>query len=104
MKVLFDSSIDSAYAASGERYADSENASIARRCAPIAPANGRDPVGLAPVDLALDGSLRPGDLYLSTITPTTFGAARYFSSTAARAAERFSGVSRQRFSAKIIQQ
>ena len=39
-----------------------------------------------------------------TITPITFGAARYFSSIAARAAARFSGVSRPRFSARIIQQ
>ena len=42
--------------------------------------------------------------YRPTITPITFGAARYFSSIAARAAARFSAVSRPRFSAKIIQQ
>jgi len=39
-----------------------------------------------------------------TMTPITFGAARYFSSIAARAAARFSGVSNPRFSASIIQQ
>ena len=39
-----------------------------------------------------------------TITPITFGADRYFSSIAARAAARFSGVSKPRFSARIIQQ
>ena len=38
-KVFFGSNIDRAYAATGERYADSENAlPIGRRCAPIAPA------------------------------------------------------------------
>ena len=39
-----------------------------------------------------------------TMTPITFGADRYFSSIAARAAARFSGVSNPRFSARIIQQ
>jgi uncharacterized protein DUF3658 len=38
------------------------------------------------------------------MTPITFGADRYFSSMAARAAARFSGVSNPRFSARIIQQ
>jgi hypothetical protein len=37
-----------------------------------------------------------------TITPITFGAAGYFASIAARAAARFSGVCRPRFSARII--
>jgi len=36
--------------------------------------------------------------YRPTMTPITFGAARYFSSIAARAAARFSGVSNPRFS------
>ena len=39
-----------------------------------------------------------------TMTPITFGADRYLSSIAARAAARFSGVSNPRFSASIIQQ
>ena len=42
--------------------------------------------------------------YRPTMTPITFGAARYFSSMRARDAARFSGVSRPRFSARIIQQ
>jgi uncharacterized protein DUF2865 len=62
-KVFFGSSIDNAYAASGERYADSENAYAYRRelrgdCT----CNGQNPAGLAPVDLALDYSLHPGDV------------------------------------------
>ena len=42
--------------------------------------------------------------YRPTMTPITLGADRYFSSIAARAAARFSGVSKPRFSARIIQQ
>jgi len=62
-KVFFGSSIDSAYAASGERYADSENAYAYRKALRAdCTCNGRDPAGLAPVDLALDGSLRAGDV------------------------------------------
>ena len=66
-KVFFGSSIDSAYTASGERYADSENA-FAYRTALRADCtcNGHNPAGLAPVDLAMDGSLRPGDVLATT--------------------------------------
>ena len=48
--------------------------------------------------------LRPECIHRPTMTPITFGADRYFSSIAARAAARFSGVSNPRFSARIIQQ
>ena len=66
-KVFFGSSIDGAYASSGERYAESENAFAYRKglrgdCT----CNGRDPAGLAPVDLTLDTSLRPGDVIATT--------------------------------------
>jgi hypothetical protein len=62
-KVFFGSSIDSAYAASGERYADSENAFAYRKALRAdCTCNGHNPAGLAPVDLALDGSLRSGDV------------------------------------------
>jgi hypothetical protein len=66
-KVFFGSSIDNAYAANGEHYADSENAFVYRKelrgdCT----CNGRDSAGLAPVDLALDNSLRPGDVVATT--------------------------------------
>jgi hypothetical protein len=61
-KVFFGSSIDNAYAASGERYADSENAFAYRKALRAdCTCNGHNPGGLAPVDLALDGSLRRGD-------------------------------------------
>ena len=66
-KVFFGSSIDSAYAASGERYADSENAFAYRKALRAdCTCNGHNPAGLASVDLALDGSLRPGDMLATT--------------------------------------
>ena len=66
-KVYFGSTIDGAYSTGGERYADSENAygyrkSLRADCT----CNGRDPAGLAPVDLTFDTSLRPGDVIATT--------------------------------------
>ena len=53
--------------ASGERYADSENAFAYRKALRAdCTCNGRDPAGLAPVDLTLDTSLRPGDVIATT--------------------------------------
>lgn len=66
-EVFFGSSIDSAYAASGERYADSENAFAYRKALRAdCTCNGYSPAGLAPVDLAMDGSLRLGDVLATT--------------------------------------
>jgi hypothetical protein len=63
-EVFFGSSIDNANAASGERYADSENAFAYRKALRAdCTCNGHNPAGLAPVDLALDDSLRPGDVF-----------------------------------------
>src|ERR1700736_4247107 len=62
-RVFFGSSIDGASSAAGERYADSENAYGYRKALRAdCTCNGRDPAGLAPVDLTLDSSLRPGDV------------------------------------------
>src|SRR6266700_3877026 len=62
-KVFFGSSIDGATAQTGERYADSENAFAYRKALRAdCTCNGREPVGLAPVDLALDPSLKAGDV------------------------------------------
>lgn len=62
-KVFFGSSIDGASSANGERYADSDNAFGFRKALRAdCTCNGRDPAGLAPVDLTLDTSLRPGDV------------------------------------------
>jgi hypothetical protein len=66
-KVFFGSSIDGASSATGERYADSENAYGYRKALRAdCTCNGRDPAGLAPVDLALDTSLRAGDVIATT--------------------------------------
>jgi hypothetical protein len=62
-KVFFGSNIDTAYTANGERYADSENAYAYRKALRAdCTCNGRDPAGLAPVDLSLDSSLHAGDV------------------------------------------
>jgi hypothetical protein len=62
-KVLFGSTIDNASSSGGERYADTENAYAYRKALRAdCTCNGRDPAGLAPVDLSLDSSLRSGDV------------------------------------------
>ena len=66
-KVFYGGNIDSAASTAGERYADSENAFAYRRALRAdCTCNGRDPAGLAPVDLALDASLRAGDVIATT--------------------------------------
>jgi hypothetical protein len=66
-KVFFGSNIDSAASSAGERYADSENAFAYRKAMRAdCTCNGRDSAGLAPVDLALDTSLRTGDIVATT--------------------------------------
>ena len=66
-KVFFGSNIDGATSSGGERYADSENAYGYRKALRAdCTCNGRDPAGLAPVDLTLDASLRAGDVIATT--------------------------------------
>jgi hypothetical protein len=66
-KVFFGSNIDSASSATGERYADSENAYAYRKALRAdCTCNGRDSAGLVPVDLTLDTSLRAGDVIATT--------------------------------------
>jgi hypothetical protein len=66
-KVFYGSSIDSAAAGNGERYADTENAFAYRKALRAdCTCNGRSPSGLAPVDLTLDTSLRSGDVVATT--------------------------------------
>ena len=66
-KVLFGSSIDNASSSTGERYSDLENAFAYRKALKAdCTCNGRDPAGLAPVDLTLDTSLRRGDVIATT--------------------------------------
>jgi Protein of unknown function (DUF2865) len=76
-KVFFGSTIDSAYAANGERYADSENAFAYRKALRAdCTCNGRNPAGLAPIDLALDTSLRSGDVVATTDGLVVFSGVR----------------------------
>src|SRR4029077_3553624 len=66
-KVFYGGNIDGAASSSGERYADSDNAFAFRKALRAdCTCNGRDPSGLAPVDLALDNSLRSGDVVATT--------------------------------------
>ena len=66
-KVYYGSNIDYASASDGERYSSSETAFAYRKALRAdCTCNGRDPAGLAPVDLTLDGSLRPGDVIATT--------------------------------------
>ena len=65
--MFFGSTIDGASSSTGERYADSENAFAYRKALRAdCTCNGRDPAGLAPVDLSLDTSLRSGDVIATT--------------------------------------
>jgi len=76
-KVYFGSSIDGATSQSGERYADSENAYAYRKALRAdCTCNGRDPAGLAPVDLTMDTSLRPGDVIATTNGLVAFSGVR----------------------------
>lgn len=72
-KVYYGSQIDGARSASGERYADSPNAFAYRKALKAdCTCNGRDPAGLAQIDLSQDTSLRAGD-----IVATSDGLAAY---------------------------
>jgi Protein of unknown function (DUF2865) len=66
-RVFFGGNIDGAMTATGERYADSENAFAYRKALRAdCTCNGRDAAGLAPLDLTLDTSLRAGDVIATT--------------------------------------
>ena len=66
-RVFYGSSIDGATASNGQRYADSENAFTYRKeLKADCTCNGRSSAGLAPVDLTMDTSLRPGDVVATT--------------------------------------
>jgi hypothetical protein len=83
-KVFFGSSIDGASSAGGERYADSENAFAYRKALRAdCTCNGRDPAGLAPVDLTLDASLRAGDIVATTNGLVAYSGIRLGASQAA---------------------
>jgi hypothetical protein len=62
-KIYSGNGIDYAVGPMGERYVDTPNAFAYRKALKAdCTCNGRDPAGLAPVDLSLDTTLRPGDI------------------------------------------
>lgn len=62
-QVYFGNSIDGAVSTAGEHYADSRNAFAYRKALKTdCTCNGREPAGLAPVDLSFDTTLQPGDV------------------------------------------
>jgi hypothetical protein len=76
-KVFFGSQIDRAISMDGERYSDLDNAfayrkKLSRDCT----CNGREPAGLAPVDISLDTTLRSGDVVATTSGFVAFSGAR----------------------------
>ena len=65
--VFFGSNTENATSINNERYVNSENAFVYRKAMrDDCTCNGRSPVGLAPVDLMLDTSLRAGDVIATT--------------------------------------
>ena len=83
-RIYFGSSIDSAAASNGERYADSDNAFAFRKeLRADCTCNGRSPAGLAPVDLSLDTSLRPGDVIATTDGLVAYSGGKYGNGQAA---------------------
>jgi len=76
-RVFFGSNIDSAMAANGERYAETANAYLYRKqLSPSCTCNGRDPTGLAPIDVSLDTTLRPGDVVATSAGLVAFSGTR----------------------------
>jgi len=62
-KVYFGAEIDSAVASDGARYADLNTAFLYRKhLVANCTCNGKDPFGLAPLDVKADPTLRPGDI------------------------------------------
>jgi len=76
-KVFYGGTIEGAASGNGEHYADSENAFAFRKALRAdCTCHGRDPAGLAPVDLTLDASLRQGDMIATTNGLVAYSGAR----------------------------
>jgi len=66
-KVFFGNQIDRAISTDGKRYSDLDSAfAYRKKLSSACTCNGREPAGLAPVDIALDTTLRPGDVVATT--------------------------------------
>lgn len=82
-KVFFGSQIDRAISMDGERYAELDNAfAYRKKLTGDCTCNGREPAGLAPVDISLDATLRPGDVVATTTGLVAFSGARFGSAQA----------------------
>jgi hypothetical protein len=82
-KVFFGNQIDRAISMDGERYSDLDNAfAYRKKLSSACTCNGREPAGLAPVDISLDITLRPGDVVATTTGLVAFSGARASSAQA----------------------
>jgi hypothetical protein len=76
-KVFYGSEIEHAAGRDGTHYASTPNAYLYRKKeVPNCTCNGRDVFGLAPIDLASDPTLRPGDIISKPDTQTTTAPAK----------------------------
>ena len=76
-KVFFGSQVDRAISMDGERYSDLDNAfAYRKKLSSDCTCNGREPAGLAPVDISLDTTLRPGDVVATTTGFVAFSGTR----------------------------
>ena len=76
-KVFFGSQIDRAISMDGERYSELDSAfAYRKKLSTDCTCNGREPAGLAPVDLSLDTTLRAGDVVATTNGFVAFSGAR----------------------------
>jgi hypothetical protein len=66
-KVFFGNNVDRAISMDGERYSEIETAyAYRKKLSGDCTCNGREPAGLAPVDISLDTTLRQGDVVATT--------------------------------------
>jgi hypothetical protein len=84
--------IDYASGSRGERYADLDNAFVYRqKLVPDCTCNGRDPFGLARIDIDSDPTLRAGDIVATRSGPVIFRGSRGATARAVAAAPAVSG-------------
>lgn len=66
-RVFFGNQVDRAISMDGERYSEIDNAyAYRKKLSGDCTCNGREPAGLAPVDISLDTTLRQGDIVATT--------------------------------------
>ena len=76
-KVFFGGQLDRAVSMDGERYSELDNAfAYRKKLTSDCTCNGREPAGLAPIDISLDTTLRPGDVVATTTGLVAFSGAK----------------------------